>query len=92
MVTSKYAEMLHYGIIPFLHPSYDTQYYVFPENHFIRCSSPAELQKKIKFLEDNPDIYKKLFYSLQEKYIKDSYYTGEFINNKIWEAYKTITQ
>lgn len=92
MVTSKYAEMLHYGIIPFLHPSYDTQYNVFPENHFIRCSSPAELQKKIKFLEDNPDLYKKLFYSLQEKYIKDSYYTGDFINNKIWEAYKIITQ
>ena len=90
MVTSKYAEMLHYGIIPFLHPSYDTEFNVFPEKHFIRCSSPEDLKKKIKFLEENPDAYKKLFYNLQNKYMKDSYYTGEFLDNKIWEAYNKI--
>jgi phosphoglycolate phosphatase-like HAD superfamily hydrolase len=73
MVTSKYAEMLHYGIIPFLHPSYDTQFNVFPEGHFIRCKSPEDLKKKIDFLNENPEQYKKLFYSLQEKYLKDSY-------------------
>jgi hypothetical protein len=91
MVTSKYAEMLHYGIIPFLHPSYDTQFNVFPEGHFIRCSSPEDLKKKIKFLNENPEHYKKLFYNLQEKYIKDSYYTGEHVDNKIWDAYNRIT-
>jgi hypothetical protein len=92
MVTSKYAEMLHYGIIPFLHPSYDTQYNVFPEGHFIRCKSPEDLKKKIQFLNENPDQYKKLFYSLQEKYLKDSYYTGEHVDNKIWEAYDKVTK
>jgi hypothetical protein len=91
MVTSKYAEMLHYGIIPFLHPSYDTQYNVFPEGHFIRCKSPEDLKKKIEFLNENPDQYKKLFYSLQEKYLKDSYYTGEHVDNKIWGAYEKVT-
>lgn len=91
MVTSKYAEMLHYGIIPFLHPSYDTEFNVFPKDHFIRCKSPEDLKKKIEFLENNPDHYKTLFYSLQEKYIKDSYYTGEFVDNKIWEAYQKVT-
>jgi len=91
MVTSKYAEMLHYGIIPFLHPSYDTEYNVFPEGHFIRCKSPEDLKKKIEFLESNPDHYKKLFYNLQSKYIKDEYYTGEHVDNKIWDAYNKIT-
>ena len=91
MVTSKYAEMLHYGIIPFLHPSYDTEFNVFPEGHFIRCKSPADLKKKVEFLNDNPDHYKKLFYNLQEKYLRDSYYTGEHVDNKIWEAYNKIT-
>lgn len=92
MVTSKYAEMLHYGIIPFLHPSYDTDFNVFPEDHFIRCKDPEDLKKKIEFLENNPDHYKTLFYSLQNKYIKDEYYTGEFLDNKIWEAYEKVTQ
>jgi hypothetical protein len=92
MVTSKYAEMLHYGLIPFLHPSYDTQFNVFPKDHFIRCSSPANLKKKINFLNENPDQYKKLFYSLQKNYLKDSYYTGEYLDNKIWDAYKKVTQ
>ena len=92
MVTSKYAEMLHYGIIPFLHPSYDTDFNVFPEGHFIRCKSPEDLKKKIEFLNANPEHYKKLFYNLQEKYLKDSYYTGEHVDNKIWEAYKRITK
>ena len=91
MVTSKYAEMLHYGIIPFLHPSYDTDFNVFPDGHFIRCKSPEDLKKKVQFLNDNPDHYKKLFYNLQEKYLKDSYYSGEHVDNKIWEAYNKIT-
>ena len=91
MVTSKYAEMLHYGIIPFLHPSYDTEFNVFPDGHFIRCKSPEDLKKKVEFLNANPDHYKKLFYNLQEKYLKDSYYSGEHVDNKIWEAYDKIT-
>lgn len=91
MVTSKYAEMLHYGIIPFLHPSYDTEFNVFPEGHFIRCKSPEDLKKKIDFLNSNPEHYKTLFYNLQEKYLKDSYYNGEHVDSKIWEAYNKIT-
>jgi len=91
MVTSKYAEMLHYGIIPFLHPSYDTEFNVFPDGHFIRCKSPEDLKNKVEFLNANPDHYKKLFYNLQEKYLKDSYYSGEHVDNKIWEAYNKIT-
>jgi len=91
MVTSKYAEMLHYGIIPFLHPSYDTEFNVFPDGHFVRCKSPADLKKKVQFLNNHPEHYKKLFYNLQEKYLRDSYYTGEHVDNKIWDAYNKIT-
>ena len=49
------------------------------------------MKKKVQFLNDNPDHYKKLFYNLQEKYLKDSYYTGEHVDNKIWEAYERVT-
>ena len=35
--------------------------------------------------------HEKLFYSLQERYLKDSYYSGEHVDNKIWEAYKKVT-
>jgi hypothetical protein len=65
---------------------------VFPADHFIRCKSSADLKKKIEFLNANPEHYKTLFYNLQEKYLKDSYYTGEHVDNKIWEAYERVTQ
>jgi hypothetical protein len=44
--------------------------------------SSKRLKKEIEFLHANPEHYKKLFYNLQEKYIKDYYYTGEHINNR----------
>ena len=47
------------------------------------------IYRKLK-LSDYQD-FKKLFYSLQEKYLKDSYYTGEHVDNKIWEAYERVT-
>jgi hypothetical protein len=78
-VTSKFWEMAHYGIIPFLHPEYDTQ------NHlkcppFLRISSPDDLFKKIKFLENNPKAYKELQNNISNM-LKEEYYNGSFLNN-----------
>ena len=79
-VTSKYAEMIRVGVVPFLHPDYDTQFNVFPKNSFIRVQNPDELYKKMKYLEENPHKRIELVKKLQEKYIKDAY-RGEFLIN-----------
>ena len=83
-VTSKYIEMIHAGVIPFLHPSYDTQ------NHtkvpdILRVTSPQELLARVDFLEANSDAYVELkaeLYSL----LKESYYDGTFMNETIMKS------
>ena len=80
-VTSKFWEMINYGIIPFMHPFYDQQHHI-PCPDFIRVNSPEELKEKIDFLENNPNEYKKLLCQLNEM-LKDEYYNGDFINNTV---------
>lgn len=80
-VTSKFWEMLHYGIIPFLHPWYDGQKHL-PVPKFLRVNTPQELEQRIEYLEVNPDIYKKLLNHLQGLLL-DSYYDGTYINDVI---------
>jgi len=60
--TAKFWEMAHYGIIPFLHPTYD--------------------ENKIKFLEEKPKAYQELR-DLLDGILKDEYYDGSYLNNKI---------
>ncbi len=90
MATSKYIEMLHYGIIPFLHPYYDSQCNVFPQEHFLRCKNPANLKKKISLLEKNKTMYKQLIKDLMSHFLKDEYYDGRFLNEVIWNAFTKI--
>jgi hypothetical protein len=52
-VTSKYAEMLRVGVVPFFHPDYDTQFSTLPKDHFLRVKTPQEMMEKIQQLEDN---------------------------------------
>lgn len=83
-VTSKFWEMINFGIIPFMHPFYDEQKHI-PCPDFIRVNSPEELKEKIDFLESNPNEYKKLLAELNSM-LKPEYYNGEYINQVVMEA------
>ena len=77
-VTAKFWEMAHYGIIPFLHPTYDGQKHLdVPE--FIRVKDSKDLFNKIKFLEENPKAYTELRDRLDEM-LKEEYYDGSYMN------------
>lgn len=85
--TSKFWEMAHYGIIPFLHPNYDDQNNLkCPE--FIRIKDSQDLFKKIEFLETHPEAYDILRKNL-DKMLLDEYYDGSYMNNL---ALKTIEE
>ena len=89
-VTAKVWEMAHYGIIPFLHPTYDEQDNLkVPE--FIRVKDSQDLFNKIKFLEEKPKAYQELR-DLLDNLLKDEYYDGSYLNNKIMEELKTYAQ
>ena len=68
-VTSKYVEMLRVGVVPFLHPDYDTQFNIVPKDHFIRVYSPKELSEKMADLEANPEKRIRLVKELQLKFL-----------------------
>lgn len=89
-VTSKFWEMAHYGIIPFLHPTYDEQ------NHlkappFLTVKNSKELFDKIKFLEDNPEAYETLRKNI-DGMLKDEFYDGERLNKMTMDVLEKITQ
>ncbi|MFW6009583.1 MAG: hypothetical protein ACOCP8_10005 [archaeon] len=86
--TSKFWEMINYGIIPFMHPYYDKQRNIDCPG-FLRINSPKELREKIDFLENNPNEYKKLLNQLSEM-LKDDYYNGNFMNNIIMKNINKI--
>jgi len=80
-VTAKFWEMIHYGIIPFFHPTYDTQKNIKCPD-FIRVKDPQDLVDKIKFLDSHKDDY---FALLAELYnmLEEKYYDGNFISESI---------
>jgi hypothetical protein len=81
-VTSKYIEMIHAGVVPFLHPTYDEQNHLnIPD--FFKPSTPVELQKRIKQITENQDYYEKSIAILQNKFCTSDIYSGSYINNKI---------
>lgn len=87
-VTSKFWEMIDYGIIPFLHPYYDLQHHIkCPE--FLRINSPEEFYKKINMLNNNPDKYEILLSHLQDMLL-DEYYNGDLLNNELNNAMKKL--
>lgn len=59
-VTFKWVEMLSNGVLPFLHPDYDKQNHTkLPE--FLRIKNPEDCHNKIEQLENDPELYKKLY-------------------------------
>lgn len=80
--TAKYCEMLHYGIIPFMHPYYDSQMNL-GDLKFLRVNNSKELFDRIEYLENNPEKRIKLLKKLQESLLKSEYYNGQHLNNLI---------
>lgn len=80
-VTSKYIEMIHNGVIPFFHPSYDTQMHIGVPKE-LRPKTPSELFKTVVSLEENQTYYNDLMSELQ-KVLKPSYYDGSFLSETI---------
>lgn len=85
-VTSKYAEMLQLGVLPFLHPAYDTQNHIVPADHFIRVKSANDFYKKMEYLDKNPSDRISIVKKLQETLCGEAF-SGKFmidlINRKI---------
>ena len=84
-VTSKYIEMVHAGVIPFLHPTYDEQHHLNIPG-FLRPKTPQELSERIKMLSENVAKYKTVLDGIRAAVLKPEYYDGTFINNKIMTA------
>jgi hypothetical protein len=80
-VTSKYIEMISYGIIPFFHPDYDTQKHLKVPD-FIRVSSPDELHRKIELLEHDIDLYNHILDECKSLITEDDI-SGVTLNNLI---------
>lgn len=76
--TSKYIEMIHAGVIPFFHPTYDEQ-----DNlnvpKWLRPKDSASMMQAIEMLKDDK-IYTKLIQELQDQFCKPEYYDGTRLN------------
>ena len=84
-VTSKYIEMIHAGVIPFFHPSYDRQHHT-GVPLAIRPKSPEDMFHIIERLESTPGAREELLRILQKRILKPEYYDGSFIAKRILEA------
>ena len=84
-VTSKYIEMIHAGVIPFLHPTYDEQSHLNIPG-FLRPQTPQELAERIKTLSEDPEKYQLVLKGLRAALLKPEYYDGSFLNRQIMTA------
>lgn len=82
-VTSKYVEMIHAGVIPFFHPTYDEQ-----DNlkvpKWLRPKTPADLAAAVAMLSDDK-IYNKLIKELQDQFCGKEYYDGSRLNQVVMQ-------
>lgn len=84
-VTSKYIEMIHAGVIPFFHPTYDEQGHTRVPD-FFRPQTPEELRKRIDILNADENLYRESITKLRHLILKQSYYDGTFISQTILSA------
>ncbi len=87
MATAKFWEMIYYGIVPFLHPYYDSQGNILSKDHYLRVNSPKELKEKIKELNTNEKLYRNIFNELQNMLTEDLF-NGKMLNEKIFKYLK----
>lgn len=84
-VTAKYLEMIHAGVIPFFHPTYDEQRHLqIPD--FLRVNSAAEMKEKMERLINNENEYVSVLKGLRKLILKPEYYDGTFLNKQIMSA------
>lgn len=83
-VTSKWSDMLSLGVVPFIVPTYDTQYNVFEKDHFLRVKSPQDFYDKMKYLDENPEKRIALIKKLQLQHFVNVR-NGKFVFNIINE-------
>lgn len=86
--TAKIWEMIHYNIIPFMHPYYDSQRNLdslgLPD--FIRVKNPKDLYDKINMLENDESLYEELLNQCKSM-LKDSFYNGSYLNNVVMSEF-----
>ena len=81
--TAKFAEMCYYGIIPFMHPMYDSQRNIkCPE--FLRPQTIEEFKERVEYLDAHPEKITELRTQLWELYGDDVYSGESLINNYIY--------
>jgi len=80
-VTAKFIESIHAGVVPFMHPSYDTQNHLnAPE--FLRVKTPDELLLKIEMMK-NDATYLETINSLRTQYLTADVFNGTELNTII---------
>lgn len=85
-VTGKYVELIENGVVPFLHPSYDSNRLInFPE--ILRLTEPNQLWERIKELEEDEQKYKQLWDNLLVLINDEDWRTGKIINEKIYSYF-----
>lgn len=80
-VTQKFWKMIHYGIIPFFHPNYDTDK-IFPVPPILRVKNGKELYERMDYLDAHPDEYKSI-QNLMWRLLDDDLFDGTFLHNQI---------
>ena len=76
-VTQKFWKMIHYGIIPFLHPKYDMDK-ILNVPDILRLKNKYQLWDRIEYLDNNPEEYQQVKNKLYDL-LKDEYYDGRFL-------------
>lgn len=82
-VTAKPWEMISLGILPFMHPDYDTQHLLdLPD--YLRVKDPQDFLSKMRYLDEHPNEYLKLLNECLDKITPDMT-NGKKLNNHIFE-------
>lgn len=81
-VTAKPWEMISLGILPFMHPDYDTQRLLgLPDYLYVK--DPADYLQKMRYLDEHPDEYLKLLNECLDCVTPDMT-NGKKLNNEIF--------
>ncbi len=85
-VTSKWVEMLHSGVVPIFHPSYDTQGHIkIPER--LRPKNPSELKDLVKSLIEDDIGRVALIEQMKKDLLLPSFYDGSLVSKLVIESF-----
>lgn len=85
-VTSKYWELVHAGVIPYMHPYYDQQKHL-PFNEQLTMYSPEQLKANIEFADGGEKTRLEVVRKLRAN-IYPGDYTGEILANRVIKNFK----